>query len=803
MMEYLSQILKSQRAKKSLTALGVLGLSVCIGAALLIFLYVRFELSYDSFHADGDRIYRVESRLYEGKALTDNWATTSFGHAPAMTAEIPGIEQAVRITAQDREQEVTYADRQFVEERYCYTEPQFFQMFNFPIIKGESTGQLLRPNTAVITATTASRYFGEANPIGKVLTFKTPSSEQHFEVTGVIADMASNSHLHYDFLLSYSSIPNERRDIWYIHGVYTYLRLAPGKNPRDIEKAFEPIGRKYKTEALKHKDWRVELIPLKDIHLTPRKAYEREEKGSRTAVGILSVMAIALLLTGWVNSLNLTAARYLERAREFGLRKVMGASRRQLVVQGLLESGFMNLLAMVLAVGWIEVALPVASRWVGVDFAFGAFHSAGFWAAVLSVFLCGTLFTGLYPSLLTTRIKPSDIMHGKLLHSRKGHWIRRVLIVVQFMASFILVSGTIVVVKQVKYMQQATASDKFSRILVVKHPSLTDNMEVRMEQFKRRLEQMPQVCQVSVSGAVPGVEVANYFTNRPYGSNISEVKLIQMFAVDKDYLNLYSPRIVCGRKFSDEYGSELNKVVLNEEAVRLLGYASAEAALGKQLAMEVLEEPLEVIGVVENYHQQSLAQPFKPIIFFQKECVPFIATPYVSIQLKTDINSNHLREIEKIYKEYFPEAAFSYFKLSDMNDSLYRSDRNFSLIFACAALLAIFVACLGLWIMSLFSTMSRMREIGIRKVLGAGRGTLFWELTREFLLLIASATALATPVSVILMNRWLATYAFHIALPWWAFAVAFLLMVAIALLTVVRQVWRVVRVKPMKILRNE
>lgn len=801
-MEYLSQIIKSQRAKKSLSALNVFGLSVCIGAALLILFYVRFELSFDSFH-NGERIYRAESRLYEGNVLTDNWATTTFGHAPVMYREIPGIEQYVRVTAQDREQEVTYGDRQFIEERYCYTEPSFFELFNFPIIQGEKTGQLVRPHTAVITESAAHRYFADSNPIGKILTFKTPSSEQHFEITGVMADMPYNSHLRYDFLLSYSSIPEARRDIWYIHGVYTYVRLEPGKDPHDIEKAFHALSPKYKTAALKHKDWRVELIALKDIHLTPRKSYEKEEKGSKTAIGILSVMAIALLLIGWVNALNLTIARYLERGREFGLRKVFGASRRQMITQGILESGLFNATALVLAFGWIEILLPVTSRWVGQNFAFDVFQSGECWSMVALIFFCGTLFIGLYPSLLLTRIKPSNIMRGKLLHSQKGNKIRKLLIVLQFMASFILVSGTFVVIRQIHYMQQTTSSILSDHVLVLKYPALTENMSVRMENFKKRLEQQSYIGRVSVSGAVPGMEVANYFTNRPYGSDISEIKLIQMFAVDMDYLDLYAPKILCGRTFSEDYGNELNKVVLNEEAIRLLGYPSSEEALGKQLAMEVLEEPLEIIGVIRNYHQQSLAEPYKPIMFFMKERVPFIATPYISVQVRSGIDSKRISEIEQIYKSYFPSAVFSYFKLSDYNYELYKSDRNFSWIFTCASILAIFVACMGLWIMTLFSTMARVKEIGIRKVLGAGKMSLFFTLTRELMLLTLLATALGMPISIILINGWLKTYAFHITLPWWGYLITFIGMLCIALSTVAQQVWRVIRLKPMRILRNE
>ena len=249
-----------------------------------------------------------------------------------MAREIAGIEKYVRVTAQDREQVVNYFDRRFAEAHYCYTEPAFFEIFNFPIIRGDKTGQLVRPNTVVLTESAANRYFDEEDPIGKVLTFSTPSSQQNFEVTGVIADMPVRSHLQYDFLLSYSTIPKERQDIWYIHGVYTYVRLMSGKCPEEIEEAFLNISDKYKTDALRHKTWAVELIPLKDIHLTPQKAYEKEVKGSRTAVLILLVMSVALLLIGWANALNLTVARFLERGREFGLRKAFGASRRQIIV---------------------------------------------------------------------------------------------------------------------------------------------------------------------------------------------------------------------------------------------------------------------------------------------------------------------------------------------------------------------------------------------------------------------------------------------------------------------------------------
>ena len=554
---------------------------------------------------------------------------------------------------------------------------------------------------------------------------------------------------------------------------------------------------------MRHKTWAVELIPLKDIHLTPQKAYEKEVKGSRTAVLILLVMSVALLLIGWANALNLTVARFLERGREFGLLKAFGASRRQIIIQGLLESGFMNLLATLIALGWLELLLPLVYRWAGQSFGTDILMLPAFWGIVAGVVVIGTFVVGFYPSWLMVTIRPSEIMRGKLLHGKRGNRIRKVLIVVQFLASFVLITGTFTVIRQVCYMQSEASVDSHSRMLVIKYPSFTEGLALRLESFTKRLKQRADVSHVTVSGAVPGVEVANYFTNRPYGSDPSQVKLIQMFAVDYDYLSAYMPAMICGRYFSEDFGGDLNRIVLNEEAVRLLGYESPEAALGQQVKMEVVDEPLEIIGVVKNYHQQSLSVAYKPIIFFMKERVPFIATPYISVRLTGEGEDSALTEIEQMYHEYFPTSLFSYFFLSDLNTFLYKSDRNFGWIFASASLIAIFVACLGLWIVTLFSTLSRLKEVGIRKVLGANKSSLFFILTKELMLLTILASAIGIPVSAVLMNGWLETYAFHISLPWWIYAVVFALLMLIAFLTVFQQVWRIICLKPMSILKYE
>ncbi len=789
--------------KSHMTGMNIIGLSICMAGAFIILLYIWSELSYDAFNDDYDRIYRVESRLYEGNVLTDSWAVTTYGHGPAIKREMAGIEEFTRVTAQERELEVSWSDISFMEAGYCYADPSFLKIFNFPIIEGRTSGQLELPNTAVLTKSTSLRYFGETDPIGKVLTFKTPSSVQRFEVTGIIDDIPVRSHLHYDFILSYSTIPENMQEIWYIHGVYTYVKLSLGKSPDGIERDFPAISDKYKPQAFEHKSMGIELVPLRDIHLLPQKAYENEKKGNLTAVLILSLMALTLLLTGWSNALNLNIAGFLKRGREFGLAKAFGASERQIFTQGIMEAGFLNLCAAALAFGWMALVLPAVYRWSGQRFGDDILMLPMFWCIVAAIILAGILFTGIYPSYMMLDVQPSEIMRGRLLHGKRGNMTRKSLIALQFIVSFIMLSGTSVIIQQVRYMQRGTESGQYSKILVIRYPSFTEDMSHRMESFKEKLRRQRGIVSVSVSGAVPGMEVANYFTNRPWGSEASDDRLIQMFAVDHDYMQTYQPRLCSGRFFDQDYGGEQNRVIINEEAVKILGYRSPEDAIGQYIRNEVVDSPLEIIGVVENYHQQSLAAAYKPIIFFMKERIPFIATPYISVLSEEDVYRMSINDIEDIYKEYFPSSLFSCFPLETFHRNMYKSDSDFGWIFAMAALLAVIVSCLGLWTIALFSSLSRLKEIGIRKVLGASSPSLFATLTKELMWLIILASGIALPMSIFIMDRWLATYAFHISPAWWTYHAAFLALILIALLTVLQQIWTTIRVRPVKTLKYE
>lgn len=798
-MNYLLQFVRSQKARKILSFTSILGLTICTASALLLLMYIRFVLSYDSFH-DADHTYRVESRLYDNEVLSDNWATTTFGHGPVMKQEIPGIEEFVRVTTQDKEQTVTYKDKMFIEKRYCYTEPSFFNIFNFVLIEGDQSNQLIRPNTIVINQTTANRYFGDESPIGKTLTFKTATSSKHFEVTGIIKDMPTNSLLKYDFLLSFSTIPQERQNIWYIHGVYTYIRLASDKKKDEIEYTFAKISDQYKTTALKHKTWKIELIPLKEIYLNPQKGYEKETKGSRSAIYILSIMAIALLLIGWINALNITVAQHLERGKEIGIRKAFGATQLQTLFQGIFEAGLLNLQALIMATLLLVLLTPLVNSFTNIPLNISS--TSNLWL-ILIIFIVGTFFIGLYPAILRIRIHPINIMRGRLIHGKQGNNLRKSLIVGQFITSFILISGTLVIIQQVNYMQQNNETEVKDNMLVIKYPSYIEDMQARVESFTKQLKQHSQINEVSISGAIPGVEVANYFTNRRLNDASEETKLIQMFSVDYYYINAYQQKLVCGRSFSDAFGMEKYNIILNEEAVRLLGYTSNEQALGEKLVMEVVDKPLEIIGVVQNYHQESLSTNYKPIIFFISELIPFIPTPYISVCAKEKLNESIAYDIEQTYSSFFPTSLFSSFTLGDLLSNQYYEEINFSYFFAIASLLAVTVACMGLWVISLFSMLSRKKEIGIRKVLGTSNIQLFFELAKEFIALVLLASLAGTPLSIWIMNRWLSTYAFHISIEWWIFPLTFIALMLVTIATISLQIRKSIRRPPIESLKNE
>ena len=408
---YLKMAFRNQTKSKLFSVINLLGLSIGLAVSVLIINYVSYEFSFDKFHSKKDRIFRVESKFYENDRLTDDWATSSFGYGSAVASEMTGIEDYVRIGVQNTEQTVSYHEKRSRESGIAYAGNSFFNVFDFNLKEGAPNDQLVRPNTVIITESVANRFFQNRNPIGKLLTFASGTTFNQCEVTGIIEDFPTNSHIRFNYIISYETLPQWMRDFWYWHEAYTYLLLSPGKDPKEIEAKFPAMSEKYKTDdALKDKTWAVSLVPLKDIHLNPQKQYEKEVKGNRSSLFTLLIIAFVILLTAWINYVNLTTARSMERAKDVGIRKVSGAFRFQLIRQYMMESWMVNLAATLLAVILILALKPVFNQLIGVKLGLYLLKNPMFWISAVVVLFIGIAASGFYPAFIMTRVKPSVIL---------------------------------------------------------------------------------------------------------------------------------------------------------------------------------------------------------------------------------------------------------------------------------------------------------------------------------------------------------------------------------------------------------
>lgn len=673
---YWNSAYRNLMKRKGFSFINVFGLAVGMASALLILTYVTFEFSFDKMHEKYERIFRVESTFYEGEVQTDYWASSSFGYGSAMKENLAGIEDYTRVVSlYQPEQIVKYGELTLRENQIAYADPGFFRLFDFELVKGDKATCLSMPRQVVITERIARKYFQDEDPIGKILIFTGPYDKVVCEVTGVMKEMPSNSHVHYNFLISYKSLGQYLHDYWYKHEVYTYVLLDSPERKAEIEEAFPAMAEKYKTdEALKNKIWGVSLTPLADIHLKPQVGYEAEIKGNHTAMIALIFAAIAILAIAWINYINLTVARSMERAKEVGVRRVIGAFRKQLISQFLFEALVMNLVAFVLAVGLIELVLPYFNQLVSRTVTFSVWLTGYWWLLLLFVLVGGIFLSGYYPALALLNRKPITLLKGKFLNSKSGEGTRKVLVVVQYTASMILLCGTLIVFAQLNFMRSQSLGVKTDQTLVVKFPGRTEGMNTKLEAMKKAIARLPLVDKVTFSGAVPGEEVATFLSNRRKSDALKQNRLYEMLVCDPDYIDAYGLQLVAGRGFSEDYGDDVNKLVVNESAVRNLGLASNEEALGEEIEVECTDAPMQIIGVVKDYHQQALNKNYTPIMLIHKDKIDWLPQRYISVVMKSGDPKELVSQVEEIWHRYFEDSSYDFFFLDQFFDHQYRQD---------------------------------------------------------------------------------------------------------------------------------
>lgn len=802
---YWNSAWRSLTKKKGFSAINITGLAIGMAAALLILTYVAFEYSYDNMHRNQDRIFRVEARFYENGELTDDWASSSAGYVPAMKRNMAGIEDVTRVGSQYYpEQIVKYNELLYRETGIGYAEANFFNFFDFKLLKGDKNICLEGPNKVVITERIARKYFKGENPMGKILIFRSNIGEEACEVSGIMEDMPVNSHTRYSMLISYKTLPKWMDEYWYRHEVYSYVLLKSANLKKQVEDAFPEMAEKYKTdEALKNKTWAVQLVNLRDIHLNRQKSYEPEIKGNSSSLLVLICTALAILCIAWINYINMTVARSMERAREIGIRRASGASRRQIISQFLFEALVTNGIAFILALGIMEALMPAFNNLTGRDLSFSVWITTPLGWLLLLVFAIGVFLSGFYPAMVLSGIRPLKMLKGKFTHTRGATITRKVLVVLQYTASLTLLCGTLIVYAQLQYMRNASLGVRTDQTLVLKFPAKCEGLETKLEAMKKEIALLPSVKAVTVSGAVPGTEVTDFLSIVRENDVTKQTRLLEMLNCDPYFLDAYDLKFVAGRGFSEDFGGDVYNIVLNEAAVRTLGFESPEKALGERLSVETVDLPMQIIGVVKNYHQQSLNKDYTPILFALHDKLSWMKQRYISVVME-DANPRELtKQVETVWNRYFPDSSYDYFFLDQFFDQQYRQDEVFGLIVALFAALAIFISCMGLWVLVMFSCSTRIREMGIRKVLGASKMQLFCELGREFFVLIGIAIVIALPLSWWIMNGWLSYYSFRTDWKIWFFVVPVVLLCVISLLTIAWQTAKTIFSKPARSLRYE
>jgi len=801
---YVKMARRNQAKNKFFSMINILGLSVGLAASVLIINYVAFEFSFDKMHTKKDRIYRVESQFYEGDQMTDDWATSSFGYGSAISKEMTGVDDYVRIGVQKTEQIVSYQEKRSRESGIAYSNASFFNVFDFKLKEGAVNDQLKRPNTVVITEDVAHRFFRDENPIGKLLTFATGTDFANFEVTGVLKNFPQNSHIRFNYLVSYETLPNWLKEYWYLHEVYTYLLLSPEKDPKEIEEQFPAMAEKYKTgDALKNKKWSVTLTPLVKIHLNAQKQYEGEAKGNQKSLITLIVIAFVILLTAWINYINLTTARAMERAKDVGVRKVAGAFRYQLILQYLIESWLVNLVAIFIAALMVLLFKPAFNQLTGVNIGLYILYQPFFWFSAIAVLATGILLSGFYPAFIMTKIKPSIILKGNYFNSGSAGMTRRILVVFQFAASLFLICGTFTIYKQIQFMQQQDLGVQIEKTVVLKFPVSRNNLNNQINLFAESLKQNSDIKSVSVSGSVPGMEVNFSASNRLQGNGNEQHRLYEMLTVDDQFVETFGFKLLAGRSFQKGFGNELNNLLINESALASLGLQKPEDALGRKILLEGEAVPAIIIGVVKNWHQRGLGNSYTPIMFILNGRMSWVNARFIAIKT---VNANYdvlVSSLQNTWQSYFPESSCDYFFLDNFFDSQYKADKLFGRIVGIFTLLAFLISGLGLWALAAFTASKKIKEVGVRKTLGAQTSNIIYLFSKEIIVLILIALAISTPISIFVMKNWLLNYAFRTEISLWIYVFGGTITITIVMLTVGWQSWKAATRNPVEALRYE
>jgi putative ABC transport system permease protein len=781
--------------------INVFGLAIGLSICMIISLWVLRELSYDRFHENADRIYRVERELFRDN-LYSRWPITGGYYKRALIDDYPEIVNAVRFWRR----ELAIKDHKNVVHRQemFAVDNSVFEIFDFGLEEGDEKTSLAEPKTVVLTRENALKYFSAGDAVGKSLTFEWEGEQVDFKVTGILDEVPENSHIHFDMLISMANYKEDPYDSWRGNNLYTYVLVAENTSKQDLEEKLKT----FVTQRLEphygdlllqgrsiHEVLKMHLFPLKDIHLHPSVNWEVEPGGNISSVYIFSCIAVLILIIACMNFVNLSTARASKRAKEVSLRKTVGAEKHQLRVQFIQESVLLAFVSLILAFVMSSLFIQAYNGIFAENLSLSLLlQLKNLIILVGATFAVGVL-AGLYPAYYLTRFEPVEVMKGGPLSGRAKSVFRRNMVVIQFSISIILIVGVFTVYKQMRYIQ--TRSLGFDKENVVVIPVRSQQIAQNYGSFRNELMRNSQIVAASASSEVPAdSHYSNSYVNPPESDE--SISMI-LFSSDHDYVETYRLEVLAGRAFSRDFSTDTEgTIILNESAAQRIGW-TPEVAVGKKLVGGYSESEAQVVGVVKNFNYKSLRREVEPMALF-------LLPDYIreiSIRIIPGNIGRTLNFIQQKWESLFPGEQFEFGFLDSRINQLYESEKKMQDLFVIFSALSILVACLGLLGLVSFTAELKTKEIGIRKVLGASTGHVIVLLSKEFIKWILLANIVAWPLAWFMMNKWLQNFAYKTNLGWIVFMLAAFVTTAIAIFTFIFQTVRTASAKPVNSLRYE
>ncbi len=809
-LNYLKIFARNLKKHKLISAINLFGLTLGILSSLFIFEYVFYELSFDGYHEKGSRVCRVAYDRYQYGKLQWKTANSFYPTGNWLKEHYSEVEDWTVLV---RKYNLTIGCENRVGDKILYNETKtyyasnsLFSMFSIPIIEGRPSC-LKQPNTVAISQLAAERYFGKESPVGRVLTV---NDTEKYTVTAVFENIPANSHLKTDFFFSLPTFVNARPNLntnWRGDLYHTYIQLARGVNPKEFcQRALPDMIAKNYGDDLKAKQIRDEyyLQPLPDIHLHSNIEYETEPPGNPKTTNILFGFAIFLLLVAWINYVNLVTAQSLERAREIGIKKINGATRTGLVGQFLSEAFLFNLFCLVVTLMLFFLINPFFKEVTGIQ-DFNLFRHPGFIRIGLLIFILGIVLSSIYPALVLSSYQPVMVLKGKFKNSLQGLLFRKGLITVQFMISIALLIGTLVTFRQASYLMKKEMGVNYSSCLVVRAPRTADNPEARMNKlmlFKNRALELPEVKDFTFTSDIPGQEINNFFGGRRKGFDANDEKAYYAINVDDQFIDFYQIKLLAGRKFHKDETYSQRTILMNKLAMERFGYTNPDEAAGKVIVNGTGRE-WQVIGIVDDFYYKSIkAEPMPTVITLNDIPKTFLTLKLNSMQPGSF--PSLVSKLKTHYATIFPDQPFEYFSLDDKMLLDLKPDKTFASVFTLFSALAILIAVIGIIGLILITINQNLKELGIRKALGAEIGDVSKLLSKQLLVQFIIAMLLTIPLSYYGYQHWfLETYIHRIDLNAWFFIVPLLIMSAVIFSVILLLSVNVFRMKLSEVLQYE